>query len=291
MKAAGRNLLGVFLVVSLAVHLGAYRLFKATPTPRGSKPVSVMLVEPAPVGMPADPESISESHTQAGQQAQTERYRPTEGQAEGQQDSSSAKAQASSETTPEKTASSDTRIQKADNAGGADGAPSKPMSDEEFRAYREALLRDFDPDWTAIPDLVVRADPETQREVSRFFGMKLIAYPKGQEHPSYVVVIDEESGGFEYTREFDFTKYSNRAKDRSNLPEYAGLARRIKSRLGLPEELAVVSIVPAAVDRYFAAEQCAAVARAGLKLQDVRETQGRYVKQHGGYRLVIEKVR
>ncbi|MCD6404574.1 MAG: hypothetical protein J7M19_01965 [Planctomycetes bacterium] len=291
MKAIRHNLLGVFLVVSLAIHVGGYRFLKGTAAPCAPRPLSIALVQPAPVETPRDAERVPEPFTQTHRETGPQRYRPTKLQAEGE---------VQGEAEPERTAAaeaakaSDSVLRKADNAETAsleENRQPRSMSVAEHAAYREALLRDFDPDWTVIPDLVVRADSEMQQAVSRFFEMRLIAYPKGQKNPSYVVVIDEEKGTFEYTRDFDFTRYSNRAKDRSGLPGYAQLARRMKSRLGLPEELVVVSLVPTGADAYFAAKQMEAIRAAGLLPADVSRTEGCYARDAADrYCLIVETV-
>ena len=165
------------------------------------------------------------------------------------------------------------------------------MTVAEHDRYRHNLLASFDPQWPQIPDLEVKARPHVQRAVHRYYGMTLVAFPKNVKNPAYVVVIDENTGRFQYTREFDFRLYSNRYKDRSHLDSYAGLIAKIKSRLALPDQLTIASLVPADHDLYFAAKQMQAVRAAGLRPEDVVLTEGRYGRDaRGRYCLLIERV-
>ena len=273
MRKLHRNPLVLFVVLSLLLHAAGSVLFgrlNRSPdsglVPLVATPVLRVTSEEQP-----RPESVAPEVTPPG----TQRFRPTEMAETPRKDQS-----------PLDPPSRDPPEQPA-----VEPAPPSPMTAEEHEQYRHELLAHFEPDWKKIPDLVVVAEPEMQRAVSRFFGMPLIAYPKGAAQPGYAIVIDEETGTCRYTRDFDFSRYSNRVKDRSNVEEYARLVRRAKSHLAIPDELAIVSLVPAEADAYFAAKQMEAVRAAGLSVDDIDRTEGRYARDlRGQYLLIIDRV-
>lgn len=297
MKTHRRNLLGLFVVLSLVVHSGAYALLRRTEltktdvlakltaiplmpakealSERQPRPLRVVEKKPRPV--PPGPEDAGATRFRPHQEEKEESPRKT----------------SAAEPTPEPAIEPSDKKPR-DTALAQEEKPAESaarMTSEEHQAYREELLRDFDPDWTEVPELVVLADAPTQRAVSTFFGMTLIAYPKDEAKPSYVILIDEATGDCQYTRDFDFARYSNRVKDRGNVEAYRALVRRAKSRLALPEDLAIVSLVPADADVYFAAKQMQAVQRACVSPDDVLRTEGHYVRDaNGRYMLIIDTV-
>jgi len=284
MKRRNRNLLVLFVLISLGIHLGVGALLTHWQQPEEDPAPTLAAVpvirKPEPSKPPPKPELAKADKPPPG----TQRFQPTE--------------------TPEKTTG--TRDQRTEKKS-PDTKPSiakkpppepetqleshepEPMTDKEHRQYRKQLLTHFEPDWTKIPDLVVMADADTQQAVSRFFGMVLIAYPKDDPKPRYAIVINPEAGKYQYTREFDFSRYSNRVKDRSNVPEYARLVGRARRRLGIPDELAIASLVPAEADAYFAAKQVEAIEAAGLSVEQASRTEGHYARNaRGQYMLIID---
>ena len=273
MRKQHRNSLVLFVVLSLLLHAaGSVLLGRLDRSPDSELvPLEATPVLRATGEEQPRPESVAPEVVPPG----TQRFRPTE-MAETPR----------KEQSPLDPPSCDPPEQPA-----VEPAPPSPMTAEEHERYRHELLAHFEPDWKKIPDLVVVADPETQRAVSRFFGMPLIAYPKGEAKPGYAIVIDEETGACRYTRDFDFSRYSNRVKDRSNVEKYAQLVRRAKSHLAIPDELAIVSLVPAEADAYFAAKQMEALRAASLSVDDIDRTEGHYARDlQGQYLLIIDRV-
>jgi len=325
MKKPPRNLLLIFLALSAAAHLAPYSCL----SPQGGEDPATPAVTLLP--SPKEPQQASEpDDADAAPTASLARYRPTEELTAGQETARESApgpapaekpAPAEDQTPPHETApeprtpeaepepaetldAEDPRppqqtaaehpapsSREGSENPAAQEPPTPAMSAAEHRTYRRRLAREFDDDWTRVPDLVVHADPEVQQEVGNYFDMKLIAYPRSEERPSYVVVIDEDTGRMEYTRDFDFSPYSNRIKDRGGVPRCQRLLRRAKSRFALPGELAIVSLVPAEADAYFAAKQIRAVRAAGLSPEEVARTEGRYERAgDDAWCLVITRV-
>jgi len=275
MRTRNRNRLALFVLVSLALHAAAH-LAVARMDLFGSESAKPLVAIPflrAPSQLEPQQQKPLPS-TPAEVQPGTQRFRPTEEHAEAKK-------------TPANNPSLHEAVKRSEQPESA----SIPMDAKAQEQYRRKLLVNFKPDWQKVPDLIVIADSRTQQEVSRFFGMTLIAYPKGTDKPDYVILIEEDSNTCKFTRDFDFSRFSNRVKDRSNVPEYKRLVRLAKKRLALPEELAIVSLVPAAADAYFAAKQMQAAKLAGLQADGVVRTEGHYaLDRQDRYCLIIDRV-
>ncbi|MFP4056747.1 MAG: hypothetical protein ACLF0G_07750 [Candidatus Brocadiia bacterium] len=312
MSKSKPNLLGLFVLLSLALHAGAYLLagrFVPSNGPSLDDLAVVPLVHPQPPEAPG--EKSLEAPTPDRPPPGTQRFRPNlepqEGPAAEPEADQAPSPEPPHEPAPEPQplahpdppepqpteALAEAPEPDADRAPEPAEAPppASPVSPDEVEAFREQLLDAFDPRWRKVPDLVVAAQPDVQRQVSRHFEMKLIAYPKGVKNPTYVILIDEQAKTYRYTHEFDFERYSNRVKDRTHVPSYARLVKRAKSRLALPEDLTIASLVPLEADAYFAAKQMAAVRAAGVPLDEVARTEGRYGRDaQDRIRLIIQRV-
>jgi len=287
MKKAPANLLGLFLIVSLAVHAGAYELLEKVKIPGPTKVARLTAIPLVTDARDMEPTRLEpkKALTKAPEDKPgTQRFRPNEAVKEDVPEPSPATEQV--KKPKEKEAPPAKGVCKEEKK---EASPVPHMTAAEHQTYRERLLADFDPDWPEIPELVVLAGPNEQRAVSRFFGMTLIAYPKDEERPSYVIVIDEETGQCRYRRDFDFAAFSNRVKDRGNVAAYRSLVERARRRLALPEDLAIVSLVPAGADAYFAAKQMEAVNSTGVNMNDVVRSEGHYARDADGrYILIID---
>ncbi len=289
MRRHPRSGLALFMVLSLALHLGARALWSHWPDvkDRAAAAAAVIPLVRSPRPAPAD-----EADPVAAPPAGTQRFRPVEAAdaTEAVEPAVEAEPDAGT-TTTDAEVPAEAPAESTDGPRPEENPPAAPaMAEADRAAYRKRLLRDFEPEWERIPDLVVAADTDTQRAVARTFGMILIAYPAAKEKPGYAILLDPEGGTYQYTRDFDFGRFSNRVKDRTHVRAYAALARKAADRLALTEPLVVVSLVPAAADAYFAAKQMAAVAAAGLNLEEVVRTEGRYVRAGDTWALVIDRV-
>lgn len=177
-------------------------------------------------------------------------------------------------------------------------AEPKPMSavarQKEIVKYRRELLDDFDDSWQKVPELNTTISNVSQLpEIDRHYGIKVLAYGFVDQKPAGpFVVFASESDGFEKADMFDFSGYSNRVKDRMLSIEYQRRLDLARKEYGLGSRfMKIIGLIPAKVDRYFAAKQVRAIALSGIVIDEVRSTNAHYERDGlGGFNLIVDSV-
>ncbi|MBN2489851.1 MAG: hypothetical protein JXQ29_03265 [Planctomycetes bacterium] len=184
--------------------------------------------------------------------------------------------------------------------------PPAPAGDERvatpFRSREEYLehlhrLADRAPrDGRPVPDLITDNGLgfHEVRDLLRFFGCKVVAYPLPEDgQPSYYLELEGENFEIAVRREGSslLKGFSNRARDLTGHPTFWDVLARVGARHHLdPYHARIAAVVPERIDRYFVHEQQRAVARAGLALESVRATHGRFRRTRVGWLLEIHAV-
>ncbi len=99
--------------------------------------------------------------------------------------------------------------------------PQTNDNPEEHQVFRRRLLQDMDENWQSIPDLNTKIPDLVQLpDIDRHFGIVLMAYCFKDHKPSApFLVFDRESGAFVPNDTLDFSRFSNRMKERSLTPD------------------------------------------------------------------------
>lgn len=148
----------------------------------------------------------------------------------------------------------------------------------------------------AVPDLVTD-DGLTfaeMRDILRFYGCKVVAYPLPRGGaPSFFLELGGDGLDKAVRREGKnmLDGYSSRARDLTDQPGFWKLLARVASAHQLdPYHACIAAVVPERVDRYFLYMQDRAARRAGLPLDALRSTRGRFRRTNVGWTLEIYEV-
>lgn len=122
------------------------------------------------------------------------------------------------------------------------------------------------------------------REIMKYFGMELIAYPKDQ---SYYVYIDPEQNLYSKSSEFGYLKnFSNRVIFRSS-PYFDAIRREAAKRIGVAEDaLSIAQLLKAGSALYLAWKENEAAKAAGCAIDDVAEFEASFAKTPFGVWIV-----
>ncbi len=179
----------------------------------------------------------------------------------------------------------------------ADASAATPQTAEEYRQeiqqYRSRIVDAFDDNWRQIPELNTRIPhPSMVAAIDKHFGITVLAYGFVDHRPAPpFLVFDPDTGTFTKTDAFDFSRYSNRIKDRSFDAAGQNALQRARREYGLSSFMKVIGLVPIEADRYFAAKQYQAARLAEVPLERVALTSGHYEPdKSGGFSLIIDTV-
>jgi hypothetical protein len=149
-----------------------------------------------------------------------------------------------------------------------------------MKEYRQFLAREMKPGTSRgqyVPNLRFQDNrPEENREITHYFGMELIAYPKNQK---YYIYIDPDQGLYNRSNDFSYIhNFSNRVIFRSS-PYFDGLRRTAAKSAGVdPETLVVAQLLKPASAGYIAWKQAECARLAKVPLEEVQACDATFVK-------------
>jgi hypothetical protein len=167
-------------------------------------------------------------------------------------------------------------------------APEARPAIASLDQYRKFLARSMPADAsdrTYVPKIRFGDNSDKEnREIMRYFGMELIAYPKGQD---YYVYIDPEQNLYSKSSEFGYLKnFSNRVIFRSS-PYFDAIRREAAKRVGVSEEeLSVAQLMKAGSALYLAWKENEAAKAAGVGIEQVAEFEASFVRTPFGAWIV-----
>jgi hypothetical protein len=173
--------------------------------------------------------------------------------------------------------------------GPAGSDPRGTASDiSTLKDYRKFLAREMKSgaaDGPYVPHLRFGDNTaQENREITRYFGMELIAYPKNQKF--YVYISPEQDL---YSRSNDFTyiqNFSSRAIFRSS-PYFDSLRAEAAKRVGAPaESLVLAQLLKPASATYIGWKEAECARRAGVTLAAVEACDATFVKTPFGVWIV-----
>jgi hypothetical protein len=177
-----------------------------------------------------------------------------------------------------------------DKTAGSAGSDSKGGGGEisSVRDYRRFLAREMKSgggEGQYVPNLRFGDNkPQENREIMRYFGMELIAYPKNQK---FYVYIDPEQGL--YSRSNDFTyihNFSSRVIFR-NSPYFDSLRAEAARRVGVDAStLVVAQLLKPSSAAYIGWKERECSRRAGVALEDVDACEATFAKTPFGVWIV-----
>ena len=140
-----------------------------------------------------------------------------------------------------------------------------------------AGLPDLPEDLMQLPDLEILTETDAAgwRAIDRALGIVTVAYTIDGQEPERYLVWDE-AGRVSQTDRLDRKRFSNRCRDRSHVDHFRRQLLAAKRSFGTARPMRIVGLVPAAVDRGFAAVQLEAVRTAGLTVAQVAATRAHY---------------
>jgi hypothetical protein len=126
--------------------------------------------------------------------------------------------------------------------------------------------------------------PEDSREIMRYFGMELIAYPKDQK---FYVYIEPEQGLFSRSNDFSYIRnFSTRVIFRTS-PYFDSLRTEAARRAGVDaSSLVVAQLLKPSSAAYIGWKERECAKRAGVVLEDVDACEATFVKSPFGAWIV-----
>ena len=171
-----------------------------------------------------------------------------------------------------------------------------PRTREEFLRHVARCADRAPAEGRAVPDLVTDDHLSYQdvRDIVGFFGFKVVAYPLPRDgKPTFYLELTGPDLETVTRREgrAALEGYSNRARDLTGHPTFWTLLTRVAAHHGLdPYHARIAAVVPENIDRFFLYQQHRAAQQAGLTLESIRSTQGRFQKTDVGWKLEIYEV-
>jgi hypothetical protein len=169
------------------------------------------------------------------------------------------------------------------------GDPKKAESGiATIKDYRQFLAREMKTgarEGQYVPNLRFGDNkPEENREIMRYFGMEVIAYPKNQK---YYVYIDPEKNLFSRSNDFTYLhSFSSRAIFRES-PFFDGLRNEAAKKVGVAADtLVVAQLLKPSSAAYIGWKEAECAKRAGVVLLDVEACDASFVKSPFGVWIV-----
>ncbi len=173
--------------------------------------------------------------------------------------------------------------EKAEAAAAGDSRNIATMKD-----YRQFLAREMKSgarEGQYVPNLRF-GDNKAQenREIMRYFGMELIAYPRNQK---FYVYIDPDQGLFSRSNDFAFIRnFSSRAIFRTS-PYFDGLRAEAARKIDVPaDSLVVAQLLKPSSAAYIGWKEAECARRAGVPLDGVEACDASFVKTPFGVWIV-----
>lgn len=172
--------------------------------------------------------------------------------------------------------------------GAGEASDSGAAGISTMKEYRRFLAREMKSgasDARYLPNLRF-GDNKAQenREIMRYFGMELIAYPKNQK---FYVYIDPDQQLFSRSNDFTYIKgFSNRAIFRTS-PYFDTLRAEAARRVGVPtDSLVVAQLLKPSSAAYIGWKEAECARRAGVSLDAVEACEASFVKSPFGVWIV-----
>jgi len=163
-----------------------------------------------------------------------------------------------------------------------------PTGISTLKDYRKFLAREMKPgpaEGQYVPHLRF-SDNSTQenKEITRYFGMELIAYPKNQK---FYVYISPDQDVFSRSNDFSYIhNFSSRTIFRSS-PYFDALRAEAAKRVGVPaESLVVAQLLKPASAAYIGWKESECARRAGVTLDTVEACDATFAKTPFGVWIV-----
>jgi hypothetical protein len=156
---------------------------------------------------------------------------------------------------------------------------------KEYRQFLEKEMKAGASDARYLPTLRFGDNKEQEnREITRYFGMELIAYPKNQK---FYVYIDPDQGLYSRSNDFSYIKgFSNRVIFRSS-PYFDTLRAEAARRVGVAADtLVVAQLLKPSSAAYIGWKEAECARRAGVALESVEACEASFVKTRFGVWIV-----
>jgi hypothetical protein len=156
---------------------------------------------------------------------------------------------------------------------------------KEYRQFLAREMKSGAAEGQYVPNLRF-GDNQAQenREIMRYFGMELIAYPKNQK---FYVYIDPEQGLYSRSNDFSYIRnFSSRAIFR-NSPYFDALRAEAARRVGVePQSLVMAQLLKPSSAAYIGWKEAECAKRAGVVLEEVEACEATFVKSPFGLWIV-----
>lgn len=173
-------------------------------------------------------------------------------------------------------------------SSGSEGgnAPAAEISTmKEYRRFISREMKSGSSTGQYVPNLRFGDNKGSEnRDIMRYFGMELIAYPKNQK---FYVYIDPDQGLFSRSNDFAYIRnFSTRAIFRSS-PYFDGLRREAARRVGVdPDTLVVAQLLKPSSAAYIGWKESECARRAGIPLEEVDACDASFVASPFGVWIV-----
>lgn len=177
--------------------------------------------------------------------------------------------------------------EKPDAPAGSDPRGT-PTGITTLKDYRKFLAREMKPgsaDGAYIPHLRFGDNTaEQNREITRYFGMELIAYPKNQK---FYVYISPDQDVFSRSNDFSYIhNFSSRAIFRSS-PYFDALRAEAAKRVGVAaDSLVLAQLLKPSSAAYIGWKEAECARRAGVALDTVEACDATFAKTPFGVWIV-----
>src|SRR6185295_2572174 len=165
------------------------------------------------------------------------------------------------------------------------GAPAGISTLKEYRQFLAREMKAGAPEGQYVPNLRFGDNlAQENREIMRYFGMELIAYPKNQK---FYVYIDPDRGLYSRSNDFSYIhNFSSRTIFR-NSPYFDSLRSEAAKRVGVAgDTLVVAQLLKPSSAAYIGWKEAECARRAGVLLEDVESCDARFVKTAFGIWIV-----
>jgi hypothetical protein len=169
----------------------------------------------------------------------------------------------------------------SESRGNADSISTK----KDYRQFLAREMKSGAPEGQYVPNLRF-GDNKAQenREIMRYFGMELIAYPRNQK---FYVYIDPDQGLFSRSSDFAFIRnFSSRAIFRTS-PYFDALRAEAARKVDVPaDSLVVAQLLKPSSAAYIGWKEAECARRAGVPLDGVEACDATFVKTAFGIWIV-----
>jgi hypothetical protein len=177
--------------------------------------------------------------------------------------------------------------EKPEGSSGADsrGSSAGISTRKDYRQFLAREMKSGASEGQYVPNLRFGDNKAVEnREIMRYFGMELIAYPRNQK---FYVYIDPDQGLFSRSNDFAFIRnFSSRAIFRTS-PYFDALRAEAARKVDVPaENLVVAQLLKPSSAAYIGWKEAECAKRAGVPLDGVDACDASFVKTPFGVWIV-----